>query len=246
MHALLLRDFSATECTLSIRCSKGFFVRALADDLGRALGSGGALKSLRRTTSGPFTLDRAVSLTQLEALAGSGAEGRAQLESRLVTMTDALAELPLFPVSAQDVARVGHGVPLEVPPEQPPGQVRVVGPDGVASGGGRGARGPAESTSGWWRPGERDRPRSLHPPRRGGRQAQAGSRACPAGAGVGEVLQTLLTLYPKLRSAMASETRLRRQQLTVVVEPRSAARGLREGIRVWLFASAAASERPAS
>ena len=35
----------------------------------------------------------------------------------------------------------------------------------------------------------------------------------PAGAGVGEVLQTLLTLYPKLRSAMASETRLRRQQL---------------------------------
>ena len=81
VHALLLRDFSATECTLSIRCSKGFFVRALADDLGRALGSGGALKSLRRTTSGPFTLDRAVSLTQLEALAGSGAEGRAQLES---------------------------------------------------------------------------------------------------------------------------------------------------------------------
>jgi molybdopterin converting factor small subunit len=65
----------------------------------------------------------------------------------------------------------------------------------------------------------------------------------PAGAGVGEVLQTLLTLYPKLRSAMASETRLRRQQLTVVVEPRSAARGLREGIRVWLFAP---SERPAS
>ena len=58
----------------------------------------------------------------------------------------------------------------------------------------------------------------------------------PAGAGVGEVLQTLLTLYPKLRSAMASDTRLRRQQLTVVVEPRSARRGQRDGVRVWLFA----------
>ena len=64
----------------------------------------------------------------------------------------------------------------------------------------------------------------------------------PAGAGVGEVLQTLLTLYPKLRSAMASDTRLRRQQLTVVVEPRSVARGLRDGIRVWLFAAPGAPE----
>ena len=61
----------------------------------------------------------------------------------------------------------------------------------------------------------------------------------PAGAGVGEVLQTLLTLYPKLRSAMASEMRLRRQQLTVVFEPRSALRGGRDGIRVWLFAAPA-------
>jgi molybdopterin converting factor small subunit len=59
----------------------------------------------------------------------------------------------------------------------------------------------------------------------------------PAGAGVGEVLQTLLTLYPKLRSALASDTRLRRQQLTVVVEPRSARRGQRDGVRVWLFAA---------
>ncbi|HSP19304.1 MAG TPA: hypothetical protein VLQ79_07315 [Myxococcaceae bacterium] len=60
----------------------------------------------------------------------------------------------------------------------------------------------------------------------------------PAGAGVGEVLQTLLTLYPKLRSAMASEMRLRRQQLTVVFEPRPAGRGNRDAVRVWLFAAA--------
>jgi tRNA pseudouridine55 synthase len=131
VHALVLRDFSATECTLSVRCSKGFFVRALADELGRALGSGGALKSLRRTASGPFTLERAIPLAQLEALASAGASGRAQLESRLVPMVDALADTPLFPVRAEDVSRVGHGVPLEVSPEQRPGRVRVVGPDGA-------------------------------------------------------------------------------------------------------------------
>jgi tRNA pseudouridine55 synthase len=131
VHALVLRDFSATECTLSLRCSKGFFVRALADDLGRALGSGGALKSLRRTASGPFSLDRAVPLAQLEALASAGPAERAQLEARLVPMVDALPDLPLLAVRAQDVARVGHGVPLEVPPEQRPGRVRVVGPEGT-------------------------------------------------------------------------------------------------------------------
>jgi molybdopterin converting factor small subunit len=64
----------------------------------------------------------------------------------------------------------------------------------------------------------------------------------PAGAGVGEVLQTLLTLYPKLRSAMASETRPRRQQLTVVFEPRSMLRGSRDGVRVWLFAAPGSAE----
>ncbi|HEY1909134.1 MAG TPA: hypothetical protein VGG91_24030 [Myxococcaceae bacterium] len=64
----------------------------------------------------------------------------------------------------------------------------------------------------------------------------------PAGADVGEVLQTLLTLYPKLRAAMASETRPRRQQLTVVVEPRPAGRGSRDGVRVWLFAPAGSTE----
>jgi len=64
----------------------------------------------------------------------------------------------------------------------------------------------------------------------------------PAGAGVGEVLQTLLTLYPKLRAAMASETRPRRQQLTVVVEPRTARRGQRDGVRVWLFAPPGSAE----
>jgi molybdopterin converting factor small subunit len=64
----------------------------------------------------------------------------------------------------------------------------------------------------------------------------------PAGAGVGEVLQTLFTLYPKLKTALASETRPRRQQLTVVVEPRPALRGAREGVRVWLFAAPGSAE----
>ncbi len=130
VHALVLRDFSASECTLSVRCSKGFFVRTLAEDLGRALGCGGALKSLRRTASGPFGLDRALPLSQVEALGVAGPAGREQLQARIVSMADALPDLPLVRVGERDVPRVLHGVPLELGPSAPGPRVRVLGPDG--------------------------------------------------------------------------------------------------------------------
>ncbi|HVP60849.1 MAG TPA: tRNA pseudouridine(55) synthase TruB [Myxococcaceae bacterium] len=129
--SLVLRDFSASECTLSVRCSKGFFVRTLAEDLGRALGCGGALKSLRRTVSGPFALDRALPLSQVEALGVAGAGGRSQLEARIISMADALPGFPVVRVSEQDVSRVLHGVPLVLGPSAPGGRVRVLGPDGA-------------------------------------------------------------------------------------------------------------------
>jgi len=131
VHSLVLRDFSASECTLSVRCSKGFFVRSLAEDLGRALGCGGALRSLRRTGSGPFGLDRALPLSQVEALGVAGPSGRAQLEARIISMADALPELPAVPVQEAQVQRVLHGVPLNLGPGAPSGRVRVLGPDGA-------------------------------------------------------------------------------------------------------------------
>ena len=131
VYSLVLRDFSASECTLSVRCSKGFFVRTLAEDLGRALGCGGALKSLRRTASGPFGLDRALPLSQVEALGVAGPAGRAELGARIVSMADALPDLPVVRVSERDVAHVMHGVPLVLGSSAPEGRVRVLAPDGT-------------------------------------------------------------------------------------------------------------------
>ena len=131
VFSLVLRDFSAAECTLSVRCSKGFFVRTLAEDLGRALGCGGTLKSLRRTASGPFALDRALPLSQVEALGVAGTAGRATLTARIVPMAAALPDLPVVQVTEPDVARVLHGVPLVLAPGAPMGRVRVLGPDGA-------------------------------------------------------------------------------------------------------------------
>ncbi|ATB27727.1 tRNA pseudouridine(55) synthase TruB [Melittangium boletus] len=121
VYELALRDFNATQLHLSVRCSKGFFVRTLAYDIGRALGCGAHLEALRRTTSGPFSLAQALPLADLPALLQAGS-----LAKRLVPVAEALVDLPAVRVSAADAERVSHGVPVEAP--SLPGRVRVVGP----------------------------------------------------------------------------------------------------------------------
>jgi tRNA pseudouridine55 synthase len=125
VYELTLRDFSANQLRLSVRCSKGFFVRTLAYELGRALGCGAHLAALRRTMSGPFTLAQSLPLAELPALA----QDRAAVARRLLPISEALVQLPSLRVSAADATRVSHGVPLEAPPL--PGRVRVLGPDGA-------------------------------------------------------------------------------------------------------------------
>ncbi|HME92253.1 MAG TPA: tRNA pseudouridine(55) synthase TruB [Myxococcaceae bacterium] len=124
---LALLDFSSNEATVSITCSKGFFVRSLAHDLGRALGCGGHLKTLRRTASGPFTLQQAITLDRMVELCRQHKPGAEQLGQHLIPTADAVRDLPAIRVSAQDAIRVSHGVPIEWPAGA--GRVRVLGPD---------------------------------------------------------------------------------------------------------------------
>lgn len=122
VHELVLRDFSATQVRLSVRCSKGFFVRSLAAELGEALGCGAHLAALRRTHSGPFSLADAVPLVViLEEPQSAG--------PRVLSMERALADLQAVTVSALDAVRVRHGGAVEVAPSVQ-GTVRVLGPGG--------------------------------------------------------------------------------------------------------------------
>jgi len=124
---LSLLDFSSNELTVTVTCSKGFFVRALAHDVGRALGCGGHLKTLRRTASGPFTLQQALPLDKLIEFCRQPKTGSEHLGGYLISTADAVRELPAIHVSAQEAVRVSHGVPIEWPAGA--GKVRVLGPD---------------------------------------------------------------------------------------------------------------------
>lgn len=127
VHALDLLDFSERELTLSVRCSKGFFVRTLAFDLGRALGCGAHLKALRRTATGPFSLSQAVPLDRLVSLAEEGPEPLARLvKAQLVPLAQALTDLPALVVTAAQADKVRHGVAFEPPPAAPTGRIRVM------------------------------------------------------------------------------------------------------------------------
>jgi tRNA pseudouridine55 synthase len=69
IHALALTDFQCPRFKITVTCSKGTYIRVLAEDIGRALGCGGMLTGLRRLRVGSYDLQPAIGLGALEALA---------------------------------------------------------------------------------------------------------------------------------------------------------------------------------
>ncbi len=74
IHAIHIVEWQAERLVLDVACSKGTYIRTLAEDIGQALGCGAHLQALRRTASGPLTVDQAVTLEQLQALDAAGRE----------------------------------------------------------------------------------------------------------------------------------------------------------------------------
>jgi tRNA pseudouridine55 synthase len=90
-------------------CGKGTYVRALARDLGRALGCGGHVAALRRIAVGPFAERDMISLEELEALCHRAAAGEGNLADALFPVATALDDIPALAVSRADAARLQRG-----------------------------------------------------------------------------------------------------------------------------------------
>lgn len=65
IHELTLLDMGETTLRLRVKCSKGTYIRTLCKDIGQALGCGGCMAQLRRTTAGEYTIEEAVPLMDL-------------------------------------------------------------------------------------------------------------------------------------------------------------------------------------
>ncbi|MBO9378210.1 tRNA pseudouridine(55) synthase TruB [Sphingomonas histidinilytica] len=92
------------EATLSCSVSKGTYIRSLARDIARALGTVGHVTMLRRTKAGPFTLSQAISLDKLDELA----KGR-QLEKALLPLTAGLDDIPALSVTPDQARALREG-----------------------------------------------------------------------------------------------------------------------------------------
>jgi tRNA pseudouridine55 synthase len=102
------RDPARPFAIVDVRCSAGTYVRALARDLGARLDTGAYLGALVRTESGQFRLDDAVSFDTLREHAADGPAGIA----RVMRPVDAgLEDLPHARVTADEVRRLGEGLP---------------------------------------------------------------------------------------------------------------------------------------
>ncbi|WP_430437529.1 tRNA pseudouridine(55) synthase TruB [Oceanibaculum nanhaiense] len=103
----LLRIVDADHAEFEVECGKGTYVRSLARDLALALGTVGHVTSLRRTRSGPFTLEHAISLDLLEESAqGPG------LQSHLLPIETALDDIPALALNGSEASQLRSGQPI--------------------------------------------------------------------------------------------------------------------------------------
>jgi tRNA pseudouridine55 synthase len=132
IHRLELLGMTATRLELEVDCSKGTYVRCLAEDLARALGTVGHVYSLRRLRLGPFTEPRMHSLESIEQAAGHPE----RLATLLMPADSALPGLPAVQLGAAEQACILHGQPVKAAGSAA-GQVRMYGPNGRFLGVGR-------------------------------------------------------------------------------------------------------------
>ncbi|HEY0817766.1 MAG TPA: tRNA pseudouridine(55) synthase TruB [Rhizobacter sp.] len=121
IHAIDILDWQHDRLVIDVRCSKGTYIRTLAEDIGEALGCGAHLSALRRTGSGPLTLTDAVTLEQLAT------KTEAERDALLQPADTLLADCPLVRLNDEDAGRFLSGVRRRTALADAK-QVRVYGP----------------------------------------------------------------------------------------------------------------------
>ena len=107
IRSLELKGTTADSATLAASVSKGTYIRSLARDIARALGTVGHVTMLRRTKAGPFTLDQAIPLDKLAEIASER-----RLEGLLLPLTAGLDDIPALPVTPDQARLLRNGQKL--------------------------------------------------------------------------------------------------------------------------------------
>jgi len=126
IYELRLDAQRADELDIFVQCSKGTYIRTLAEDIGRDLGCGAHLGGLRRTGVGPFSIENAYTLAQLREILQQG--GFAALDALLLPMETALDDFPEIRLTDNGVFYIQQGQPVQVSQAPTEGWVRLFSP----------------------------------------------------------------------------------------------------------------------
>ena len=124
IHELVLNSFNGNELDITVRCSKGTYIRTLAEDIGAALGCGAHLIGLRRTAIAHFELSHAYTLPQLTAMS------EAERDTCVLPMENLMPYMPILQLDAVQAQRMAQGQKLGLDTGLPDGKVRLHGPQG--------------------------------------------------------------------------------------------------------------------
>lgn len=122
VHELQLLWLDGDAMEVAVRCSKGTYIRTLAEDIGLRLGCGAHVSALIRVGVGPFDVATAFDLEALEARAGQGFEA---LDGVLLSLDSVIADEPLVSLSEDTAYYLCRGQPVRVPHAPSGGWVRL-------------------------------------------------------------------------------------------------------------------------
>ncbi len=122
IHRMNLLDYRDDSIELEILCSKGTYIRTLAEDIGKDLGCGAHVKSLRRIGVGPYSDDNMLTMTELENIAENGLSG---LDAELLGIDSVLQDLPSVQLVDSVAYYLCQGQPVMVPGAPTRGMLRI-------------------------------------------------------------------------------------------------------------------------
>ncbi|MHB1283493.1 MAG: tRNA pseudouridine(55) synthase TruB [Metallibacterium scheffleri] len=130
VHALRLLQRHEDRLMLEVECGAGFYVRALARDLGERLGCGGHLAALRRLWVAPFQGQPMIELDTLEQILRH--DGREALRAQLRPIEEVMPQWPRWMLSAAESLMISQGRALIAPRTAAPGPCLLLDPGGRA------------------------------------------------------------------------------------------------------------------
>lgn len=120
IYSIHLLEWQSPELVIEVYCSKGTYIRTLAEDIGRRIGCGAHVTALRRCKAGPFTLEQAHTLEHLKALEPGALDGL------LVAADLAIDNMPALQLTPDQALRLRQGQAVSVAAQQQIGLPRGV------------------------------------------------------------------------------------------------------------------------